>query len=149
MLMHDNQITIYGYVGTAVELRDQEGPAWAMVRIGSTPRHFDKQYKVWRDLETVWVTVKASFELAQNMAESLKVGDPVVVTGKLRTQVWQTKEGETRRSDVLYAATVGHDLNRGTAVFQRVDRKVAPPPTAESEDAAVLETLDRQTSPAA
>ncbi len=148
--MQDNQMTISGYVGTPVEFRDQNGngAAWAMFRLASTPRSYDKQHNNWRDLETTWLTVKAMRDLAHNVADSLKVGDPVVVTGKLRTQVWTSKDGESRRSEVLWAASVCHDLNRGTSTFQRVDRAIAPPP-ADDEDVAVLETLDRQTAAAA
>ncbi|MBK5216066.1 MAG: single-stranded DNA-binding protein [Propionibacteriales bacterium] len=149
MMMQDNQITISGYVGTAVEFRDQNGPPWAMFRVGSTPRYFDRQFNAWRDLETTWVTVKATRDLAQNIADSLKVGEPVLVTGKLRTQVWESKEGESRRSEVLHATAVCHDLNRGTSAFQRVDRTMAPPTPTDSDDVAVIETLDSQTRPAA
>lgn len=148
-MMQDNQITISGYVGTAVEYRDQNGPPWAMFRIGSTPRYFDRQFNAWRDLETTWVTVKVTRDLARNIADSLKVGEPVLVTGKLRTQLWESKEGESRRSEVLHANAVCHDLNRGTSIFQRVDRMATAPTPTDSDDVAMIETLASQTRPAA
>lgn len=147
--MQDNQVTISGYVGTAVEFRDLNGPPWAMFRVGSTPRYYDRQHNNWRDMETTWMTVKSTRALAQNVADSLQIGDPVVVAGKLRTQVWTSKEGESRRSEVLWADSVSHDLNRGTSTFQRVDRNAAVPVSDDGEDVAVLETLDQQTTPAA
>ncbi|WP_370615099.1 single-stranded DNA-binding protein [Mumia sp. Pv 4-285] len=127
--MSDNQMTVYGNVGTPVELRESGSFAWAMFRVGSTPRYYDRQQGGWRDLPTVWITVKAARTLAQNAATSLQLGDPVVVLGRLRTHTWQDKEsGEEHRRDVLEATAVCHDLNRGTTTFRRNE----PAPTVET-----------------
>ncbi|KAA1418117.1 single-stranded DNA-binding protein [Mumia zhuanghuii] len=127
--MSDNQMTVYGNLGTPVELRESGSFAWAMFRVGSTPRFYDRQQGGWRDLPTVWITVKAARTLAQNAAASLQLGDPVVVLGRLRTHAWKDKEsGEEHRRDILEATAVCHDLNRGTTTFRRNE----PAPTAEA-----------------
>lgn len=78
-----------------------------------------------------------------NAADSLQVGDPIVVIGKLRTQTWTTKDGETRESTVLEATVLAHDLSRGITRFSRVDRQQQ---TAGTNDAtaAVLAELESQ-----
>jgi single-strand DNA-binding protein len=83
--------------------------------------------------------------LAEHVAASVRKGDPVVVVGKLRTNVWE-KDGQTHERLVLEADMVGHDLNRGTSAFRRRPRLSsndsreadgAPPPDDEVEAAGL------------
>ncbi len=144
MSNHENVVTLYGHVGTAIELREGASVPWAMFRVGSTPSFWDSAARTWRDHETTWMTVKVFRSLAQNVAESLKVGDPVVVIGKLRTQSWKTKDGEDRRAEIVEAQVVSHDLNRGITRFARVERQAAAQSSPDA-DVEVLETLTEQT----
>ncbi|MBW9208285.1 single-stranded DNA-binding protein [Mumia sp. zg.B21] len=140
--MSDNQMTVYGNLGTPVDLRESNGFAWAMFRVGSTPRYYDRQQGGWRDLETVWITVKATRALAQNAAASLALGDPIVVIGRLRTHSWQDREtGEQHCRDVLEATAVCHDLNRGTTEFHRNEPAATPEPAGgEGQAVAAFES---------
>lgn len=143
-MSNENVVTLFGHVGTGIELREGASVPWAMFRVGSTPRWFDTASRTWRDHETTWMTVKVFRSLAQNAAESLNIGDPVVVIGKLRTQAWKTKEGEDRRMEIVEAQIVSHDLNRGIARFARVERQ----PQAQAgpdADVEALESLVEQT----
>jgi single-strand DNA-binding protein len=123
-MSHDNTMTFHGRVGTKVELREGTVP-WVLFRVGSTPSWFDAATRTWRDLETIWVSVKAWRNLAQNAAESLEVGDPVVVTGKIRTEKWTSQDGQPRESTVIEASLIGHDLSWGVTRLRRVDRQQA------------------------
>ncbi|MFD1827200.1 MULTISPECIES: single-stranded DNA-binding protein [Mumia] len=146
--MSDNQMTVYGNLGTPVDYRESKGFGWAMFRVGSTPRFFDRQQGRWRDLETVWITVKASRTLAQNVAASLKTGDPVVVIGRLRSHTWEDKDTrEQHQRDVLEATAVCHDLNRGTSTFTR-NEPAAVQEQASSDGEAVAEFESSHTAPA-
>lgn len=143
--MHDAQVTISGYVGTDVEFRSSNGNGYdrAVFRIGSTSRFRDRRDGVWRDHETVWMTVKAWRALAQNVAASIQRGEPVVVVGRLRAERWTGEDGEERRRDVLEASMVAHDLNRGTTAFRRAERtteKIEQP-----DDSQVYAKLEEQT----
>ena len=129
-MSNDNTMTFHGRVGTQVELREG-GVPWVLFRVASTPSYFDPATRTWRDLETIWISVKAWRNLAQNAAESLEVGDPVVVIGKLRTEKWTTQDGQPRESTVLEANLIGHDLTWGVTKLQRVDRQ--PPATARND----------------
>ena len=132
-MSNDNTMTFHGRVGTQVELREG-GVPWVLFRVASTPSYFDQVTRTWRDLETIWISVKAWRNLAQNAAESLEVGDPVVVIGKMRTEKWTTQDGQPKESTVLEANLIGHDLTWGVTKLQRVDRQ---PPAAAKNDGTV------------
>src|SRR5690625_365423 len=76
-MQHDAQVTISGYVGTNVEFRPggTNGADRAMFRLATTPRFLDRRQGVWREQETVWMTVKAWRTLAQNAASSIRRGE--------------------------------------------------------------------------
>ncbi|UPK76374.1 single-stranded DNA-binding protein [Nocardioidaceae bacterium SCSIO 66511] len=142
--MHEAQVTITGYVGTTVDFRSSSGNGndRAVFRLGSTSRFKDREGQ-WRDRETVWMTVKAWRSLAQNVAASVRLGEPVIVVGRLRTERWKGDDGHDRYRDVLEATNVAHDLNRGTAAFRRNDRPTElpaeagrPAPVRTGDDAA-------------
>ncbi|CAN5363197.1 single-stranded DNA-binding protein [soil metagenome] len=146
-MQQDNQITIFGNVGTTIDYRDVNGVPRAIFRMGSTPSVRDWAGGGWRDLETVWISVKVFRTLATNVSDSIKKGDPVVVTGRIRNDVWEDKSGEKRERFVLEASLVAHDLNRGATSFRRVDRTVtlaAPSP----EDREVLDSLEKSAASA-
>lgn len=138
-MSNDNILTFHGHVGTPVELREGASVPWVLFRVASTPSVWDQATRSWRDLPTTWMSVKAFRHLAQNAAESLAVGDPVVVIGRLRTENWATKEGEARESTVLEASLVAHDLSRGVARFRKVDRQQAQAPASDGTAEALAE----------
>ncbi|MGD7786873.1 single-stranded DNA-binding protein [Propionibacteriaceae bacterium Y1700] len=80
---------------------------------------------------TTWLTVKTFRSLAENVAISLRRGTPVIVVGRLRTDVWDDpKTGERQERQVLEATTVGHDLSLGSSRFKRNDREPEETPAA-------------------
>ncbi|HWS58637.1 MAG TPA: single-stranded DNA-binding protein, partial [Actinotalea sp.] len=95
-------------------------------RLATTARWFDNRIGAWTDGPTEWFTVKAFRDVAFNVAASVSKGDPVVVHGRLRTEVWSGDDGP-RTTLVLEAAALGHDLTRGTARFARTVRVAAGP----------------------
>ncbi|MEY4451715.1 MAG: hypothetical protein RLZZ380_836, partial [Actinomycetota bacterium] len=68
-------VTIVGNLADDPELRyTQGGLAVVSVRVGSTPRTFNRQTNAWDDGETVWVRCTAWRELAENVAQTLTKG---------------------------------------------------------------------------
>ncbi|PUA80970.1 single-stranded DNA-binding protein [Nocardioides currus] len=119
--MNDTYITLNGWVGSDVSLRDVGGgSAVANFRVATTSRRFRNDQ--WEDGTTTWYSVKAWRRLADNVAASIGRGDPVVVHGKLEADVWTKPDGSTSTQLVVTATSVGHDLSRGTAVFTRPAR---------------------------
>lgn len=148
-MSNDNVLTFHGHVGTAVTLREGASVPWVLFRVGSTPSVWDQATRSWRDLPTTWLSVKAFRQLAQNAADSLAVGDPVVVIGRLRTETWTTQDGEPRESTVLEATLVAHDLARGVTRFRKVERQSVQHPASDGTAAALAELEAQHAQPPA
>ena len=118
--MLEPQITLTGNVAAVPVLRElASGARVTGFRIANTPRQVDKATGEWRDGTTTWFGVTCWRGLAEHVVQSLKTGDRVVVTGRLRTRTWRTPEGEERSSLEVEAATVGFDLARTSALATR------------------------------
>ncbi len=117
--MNELTITVAGWAATDVRIFVGQGDlAIASFRLASTPRYFDRDRRAWVDGVTEWFTVRVFRAAAMTVEKSISKGQPVVVTGRLRTSTWQANEGP--RTDLVIDATaVGHDCTRGTAVFTR------------------------------
>ncbi len=110
-------VTIVGNLAADPELRyTQGGVAVTSLRVGSTPRTYNRQTNQWDDGETVWVRCTAWRELAENIANSLTKGTRVVVTGRLKpASAYQAANGEARASLELEIEDIGVSLLRATA----------------------------------
>ena len=136
--MSDSTITIRGWLGADVALREAGDVPVASFRLACTPRKFNRRTETWSDGLTQWYTVTAWRSLAQNCAASLRRGDPVVVHGRLETRTYVNANGVEVLSFEIDAVHVGHDLSRGTSAFTRTQRDPAAVATEEvpSEEAA-------------
>jgi single-strand DNA-binding protein len=132
--MNETFVTLSGWLGSNVTLRQAAGVPVAGFRVASTPRRYQRSTETWEDGDTQWYSVNAWRTLAENCEQSLRRGDPVVVHGKLTAHVWTNKAGLEVTSFEVEAAFVGHDLNRGTSAFQR--RKVAASTGSDSAQAS-------------
>lgn len=123
--MNDTHITIVGNVVDEPRLRQtQSGVPVTSFRIGSTSRRFDRETGTWIDNERLFATVTCWRAMAQNVAMSLRKGQPVVVTGRFYSREY-VKDEATRMSYELDALAIGHDLARGTSEFTKVARPYA------------------------
>lgn len=118
--------TVVGWAATAPREIHAGRVPYTSFRLASTPRHFDRAQGVWVDDRTEWLTVKVFRDTALNVAASVQKGQPVVVTGRLRTEEWQGENG-TRSALVLEASALGHDLTRGRATFVKTTHVAAEP----------------------
>jgi len=118
-------VTIVGNLADDPELRyTQGGVAVVSIRVGSTPRTFNRSTNEWVDGETVWVRCTAWREVAENVAQSLTKGARVVVTGRLKApSAYQTAQGEARASLELEIDEVGPSLRYATAAVTRRARE--------------------------
>jgi single-strand DNA-binding protein len=118
-------LTVVGNLADDPELRyTQNGVAVASIRVGSTPRTYNKQSGEWVDGETVWVRCTGWREVAENMAQSLQKGARVVVTGRLKApSAYQSAQGEARASMELEIDEVGPSLRYATAAVTRRARE--------------------------
>lgn len=118
--MNDIQVTIVGNVCTDPNTNPTTaGIPRTSFRVASNPRRLKDG--VWVDGDPTYVTVICFRTLAENAAASLQKGDPVIVTGRLRTREWT---GERQGLSVEVDATsLGFDLARGTAAFAKTRRE--------------------------
>lgn len=134
--MSDSMITIRGWLGADVTLREVGEVPVASFRLACTPRKFNRRTETWSEGLTQWYTVTAWRALAQNCAASLRRGDPVVVHGRLETRTYVNGNDVEVLSFEIDAIHVGHDLSRGTSAFTRTQREVEAPATEEVKSEA-------------
>jgi len=119
----DTTITIIGNLTNDPELRfTPSGAAVANFTVASTPRMFDRQANEWKDGETLFMRCSVWREAAENVAESLLRGMRVLVTGRLKSRSYETKEGEKRTVIELEVDEVGPSLRYATAKVNRTSR---------------------------
>ncbi len=119
-MLNDAQISLTGYVATQPVTRTlNDGTLTVSMRVAWTPRRQDRVTGEWVDCNTSYVTVICWRRLASNVAICVRKGDAVVVKGRLSVRSYE-KDGATRIVVEVDANSVGHDLSRGVAQFQRV-----------------------------
>ena len=129
----------------ATELRaslDNPGHERVSFRLVATERRRDAATGAWMDGDEFAVTVVCWGALARNVAPSVRVGDPLMVTGRLTTRRYEA-EGDTRWVTELRALQVGHDLSRGRGVFSRVSAAGSAAAPLHEADADPHQATDR------
>jgi single-strand DNA-binding protein len=120
--MNDTVMTVVGNVVDAPRMRlTKNGHAVTNFRIASTSRRFDREQERYVDNATLFVNVTCWRGMAENAAQSLHKGQPVVVTGRYYSREYVVNE-VARVAYELEANAVGHDLSRGTSEFTKVVR---------------------------
>lgn len=130
----ETQITLVGNLTGDPELRFiSSGAGVVNFTVASTPRTFDKSRNEWVDGETLFMRCSLWREAAENVAESLKKGMRVIVTGKLISRSWE-KDGNKQSVMEMQVDEVGPSLRYATAVVTRSSSGSSPsqastPPT--------------------
>lgn len=132
--MFDTYITVVGTVLTRPDwkLLTKTNSVVASFRVASNSRRYDRASEQWVDGPSLRIRVNCWRNLADGVANSIAVGDPVVVYGRIATRDWKNEEGEPRIAYEVEAITVGHDLTRGKAKFEK--RKHDPSSVIEDAD---------------
>ena len=119
----ETTITVVGNLTNDPELRfTPSGSAVANFTIASTPRTFDRQSNEWKDGETLFLRASVWREAAENVAESLTKGMRVIVSGRLKSRSYETKEGEKRTVIELEVDEIGPSLRYANAKVNRTQR---------------------------
>jgi single-strand DNA-binding protein len=96
--------------------------AFASIRFASTPRVYSTQTKEYTDGSTSWFDVKTYGNMAKNVANTIKKGDPILVNGTLHTVYWEDKDGNEMSSIAINAEAIGHNLFFGTSSFTKASK---------------------------
>ena len=142
-------ITITGNVATEPEhKRTAGGVTITTFRLASGQRRYDRTANAWVDSGTNWYSVSAFRGLADHAFHSLRKGDRVLLTGRLKLREWDngTKRGTAIEID---AEAIGHDLRWGTTTFAKDGQTAAsesertwPEPTGTTDSWAPADVPD-------
>lgn len=120
--MFDTYVTIVGNALNTPEWRrtNNTGAVVVSFKVASTARRLNRETGQWVDGNSLRVRVTCWRRLAEGVGASVKVGDPVMVVGRLYTREWEDETGTRRLAYEVEAVAVGHDLSEGRAQFARV-----------------------------
>jgi single-strand DNA-binding protein len=134
-MINDAQVFLSGYVARDPRFRiTASGISNVSLRVAYTPRRVDRETGEWTDGATSFVSVVCWRTLADNVARCLHKGEPVLVKGRLQVRPYE-KDGVSRLAVEVEATSVGHDLARGVASFQRPRRVLADQATGNGHGA--------------
>jgi single-strand DNA-binding protein len=124
-LFNEAHISLTGYVATQPTYgATRTGVPTINMRVAWTPRRMDRVTGEWVDADTSFCTVFGYRKLAENAATCVRKGDPIVVRGRVTVRDFEDKRGHQRSAMEIDAISLGHDLSRGVASFQRVRPQV-------------------------
>ncbi|MEV4667273.1 single-stranded DNA-binding protein [Microbacterium sp. LWO12-1.2] len=135
-------LTVVGRVATdPVRGQTRGGIAVTNFRLASTHRRLDPVTQTWVDGETNWFSIAAFRQLGEHAKASLRCGDSVIVTGRLKIRNWESN-GKNGTSVDIEADAIGHDLRWGTTAYLRTPRastgesphRVTPEPDPDSHE---------------
>ncbi|GAA4875912.1 single-stranded DNA-binding protein [Saccharopolyspora cebuensis] len=110
--MFETTATVVGIVLTDPVTRETaNGNRVVSFRLGATSRRFDKATSEWTDGDRFITTVSCWRHLAEQVPSAVGRGDPVVVSGRLRTREYESG-GQWRTAVELDASALGLDLAR-------------------------------------
>jgi single-strand DNA-binding protein len=122
--------TVVTFVGNLVDDPDlrytSSGQAMARFRVASTPQHFDRETKQWREGESLFLTCSVWRQAAEHVAESLERGMRVIVHGRLRQRTYETENGDRRTAYELEVDEVGPSLRNAKLSVEKVTKAAAP-----------------------
>jgi single-strand DNA-binding protein len=103
--------TVAGNLTADPELRfTTAGGPVARFTVASTSRVQDNSSGEWRDGDTLFLRCTVWRRTAENVVESLRKGNRVVVTGRLQQRTYETDDGQRRSTIELVADEVSVSL---------------------------------------
>lgn len=130
-----NTVTIAGNLTRDPELR-YTPTGQAVVKFSVAVNRFYVNRNGERVESTDFFTVNAWRTLAENVAESLKSGARVLVTGRIQSRTWETEDGSKRTVVEIEAEEVAPSLRWATAKLTKA-RKTGPADWVADEEPAV------------
>jgi single-strand DNA-binding protein len=103
------------------------------LRLAWSTRRFNSATGEWFDANTSYATVTCWRKLAENLSMCLHKGDSVFLRGKLEVRSFIGRDGQRRTAVDVEAITLGPDMTRGVARFQRL-KAGKPAELAEGEN---------------
>lgn len=122
MAWNETKITVIGRVCTEITTRTMTGgDPFTYFRIAANSRRYDRDSETWVNADSLYMDVRCFRRLAENVAATLRIGDPIVVTGKLST-VKADEAGKAAGWLALEATCIGPDLSLCEVDLRRGER---------------------------
>src|SRR5215469_284307 len=119
-MVNEATFSVSGYIATEPKGGwTRNGTRTVSMRLGWTPRRIDKTTGEWVDQPSSFVSIICFRRVAENAAQCLRRGDPVVVKGVLRVREFGDDDAPKRTAVEVIADTIGHDLSRGITIFKK------------------------------
>lgn len=117
-----NTVTVVGNVTRDPELRyTSGGSGLATFGVAVNRRWQNRQTNEWEE-QTSFFDIVCWRDLAENVAESVRKGERVIVSGRLEQRSWENDAGEKRSKVEIVADEVGPSLRWATAQVVRNER---------------------------
>jgi single-strand DNA-binding protein len=117
----DTTVTVIGNLTADPELRfTPSGAGVANFTVASTPRTFTNGE--WKDGDPLFLRCNIWRQAAENVSESLRRGDRVIVVGRLKQRSFETREGEKRTVVELDVDEIGPSMRWATAKVNKASR---------------------------
>ncbi|MEJ1921067.1 single-stranded DNA-binding protein [Microbacterium sp. KHB019] len=140
----NDTVTILGRVGGDPNRSETTtGIPVVNFRVASPQGWYDAKSQTFIETGTNWYNVSAFRRLAEHAKVSLRSGDAVIVTGRLKLREWESG-GKKGMSADIDADALGHDLRWGTAAFAKAPTANSSTSTPTTPDAA-SSTQDQDT----
>lgn len=119
-MANETPITLIGNLVADPILRfTPNGAAVANFTVASTPRTFDRTRNEWVDGDAMFLDCQVWRQYAENVTESLQKGMRVIVSGRLKSRSFETREGQKRTVFEVDVDEVGPALRYATAKVTR------------------------------
>ena len=130
------QITVTGNLTADPELRfTPNGTAVANFVVASTPRIWDQQANEWKDGDASFMRTSVWYEQAENVAESFRKGDRVVVTGVLGQRHWVDETtGDKKSMWEMRADEVAASVRYARVKIAKMTRRTEPGTESEQQN---------------
>ncbi len=95
-----NRVTLIGNLGRDPEVRYMpDGTCVTKLRLATTEKRKNEKYTEWHNIELFG-------KLAEIAGDYCKAGKLILVEGQLRTNHWQTKDGQQRQQTIIKATNM-------------------------------------------
>lgn len=122
-----------GHLGADPEIQfGKSGAPWVRLRVAVNRRV--KRGDEWVDATPTWWDVTASDDLAANIDESLRQGDPITVIGRVITETYTDKKtGEEKTATKVRADQIAVPLSRHVVKIRKAPRAASNDDRHETE----------------
>lgn len=117
------EITFAGTLVADPELRfTPGGAAVASFAVACNTRRKNEHTGEWEDGDATFVRGQVWRQMAENLAESMRKGQRVMVTGTLRQRSYETRDGDKRTVFEVDASEIGASMKFAVVTSQKAGR---------------------------